>query len=82
MQAFQEFFFNDTQCFGIIRESRGILNWNELNELSDQYFDEDYGINYLKLIINYLPKSNIIFRVGGDGGRTYHSLQYFIPKKN
>ncbi len=76
------FIYNSSYCF-ITYVPKSIELSNTYLEALKDFYDPRFGINYFKLITIYCGESNrVVMRVGGDGGRSYFSLQYFLPSNH
>ncbi len=74
------YFFDDTICF-VIKSDHNYLKKDFLNKIIfDFYIKGNIQINYAKLLINPLLKDDILYRIGGNGGEDYWSIQKFIKK--
>ncbi|MEM1134595.1 MAG: hypothetical protein AAGI07_02060, partial [Bacteroidota bacterium] len=78
---FKDFFFNSSQNFILLRKDKMIETDLDII-VQNNIYDENYGINYLKLLSTTCSNSsNLLLRAGGDGGKTSFSLQLFVHKK-
>ncbi len=72
------FFLDDSTCF-VIKSNNDYLNKEFLNLiLSTLNLNGNTQLDYLKLLHLFCSKSDIIYRIGGDSGEDYWSLQKFI----
>ncbi|WP_338768445.1 hypothetical protein WAF17_07825 [Bernardetia sp. ABR2-2B] len=75
-----EYFFDDSTCF-VIKSDEDYLNVDFLNlVLSTLDLTGNIELDYLKLLCLFCNKNDIIYRIGGNSGEDYWSLQKFIKK--
>lgn len=74
------YFFDDAICF-IVKSDQNYLRKSFLeNFFSNIYIKGNVQINYASLLINPLFKDDILYRIGGNGGDDYWSIQKFVKK--
>jgi hypothetical protein len=71
------FYDSSTTC--IIASERVIFNEQSLRFFVENFISDDEvaHINYAMLVSHYCVNGDLIFRIGGDGGDRYVSLQLF-----
>lgn len=75
-----KFFFDDTTCF-VIKSNNNYLNKEFLDLiLSTLNLSGNIQLDYLKLLLLFCQNNDIIYRIGGDSGEEYWSLQKFLKK--
>ena len=77
------FFLDDSTCF-IIKTNNNYLNEEFLDKALSciTIVESSIEINYLKLILLFGSDNDIIYRIGGDSGDEYWSLQKFFKNDN
>lgn len=74
------YFFDDAICF-MVKSDHNYLRKDFLNKVvSDICIKGNIQINYAKLLTNPLFKDDILYRIGGNGGEEYWSIQKFVKK--
>jgi len=75
-----KYFFDDSTCF-VVKSDNDYLN-KEFLDLIHSTIDlsNNVQLDYLKLLFLFCNKDDIIYRIGGNSGEEYWSLQKFIKK--
>lgn len=71
--------FDASYNFIIWRE--GVFDKEDFVDNVGTNFYENFGFNYSKFIVKEMIERNpILLRIGGDHGKSYYSLQFFVRK--
>jgi hypothetical protein len=80
LKVFLLYFFDRRNNFVLLNSDRG-FSFDSLDDLCEDTYHSNYGIDYLELILRLARRGEcFIARAGGDGGRSYYTLQYFISE--